>query len=420
MTHRVFAATAAAVVSILLQPTATAVQPNASTLIRNVMVFDGNQKSRSPVNVLIAGDAIVRVTADALAADGREVVDGKGRVLMPGLIDSHMHSSGNPNAFRQQALFGVTSSVGMWGAAPAEEKLLSIPEIRAVYKTAARGATVPGGHGDEERRSPVTVSDASDADAFVEARFTQGSDFLKIILGPPNLPMLSEATTKALIDAAHKRGRMAVAHVDGLKEAKMAVRLGIDALVHVFCDAAADDPLIRDMVSRRVFLVPTLTIRQGRIEAAWPWRGNAQSLLDNQAIAPMLSAEERRKISETTEGNSDCRQIAATNVARFNKAGVIVLAGSDAANPGTAWGASLHQELQLLVGAGLSPHAVLHAATAAPAERFGWTDRGRIAPGLRADLLLLECDPTSDIRCTARIGAVWQGGRRIERVAAGH
>jgi len=93
------------------------------------------------------------------------------------------------------------------------------------------------------------------------------------------------------------------------------------------------------------------------------------------------------------------------------------LCGTDAPNPGTTFGASMHEELALLVGAGLTPSAALTAATAAPAERFGLTDRGRIIVGARADLVLVDGDPTRDIQATRRIEGIWRGGHRFDRDA---
>jgi imidazolonepropionase-like amidohydrolase len=94
---------------------------------------------------------------------------------------------------------------------------------------------------------------------------------------------------------------------------------------------------------------------------------------------------------------------------------VEILAGSDAPNPGTAHGASLHHELELLVRAGLTPIEALRAATSAPARRFGLADRGRIAPGQRADLLLVAGDPTADILATRAIERIWKNGAVVER-----
>jgi imidazolonepropionase-like amidohydrolase len=73
------------------------------------------------------------------------------------------------------------------------------------------------------------------------------------------------------------------------------------------------------------------------------------------------------------------------------------------------------QELENLVGAGLHPEEALHAATGAPARRFSLTDRGRIAPGLSADLVLVEGDPTADITATRAIVGIWRRGTAVAR-----
>ena len=102
---------------------------------------------------------------------------------------------------------------------------------------------------------------------------------------------------------------------------------------------------------------------------------------------------------------------------RLAERGVPVLAGSDPPNAGTAFGASVHRELELMVAAGLSPIAALRAATSVPARVFDLNDRGRIAPGLRADLLLVEGDPTSDIVATRNIARIWKQGVPFDREA---
>jgi imidazolonepropionase-like amidohydrolase len=95
-------------------------------------------------------------------------------------------------------------------------------------------------------------------------------------------------------------------------------------------------------------------------------------------------------------------------VRQLHAAGVPLLAGTDAPNPGTTHGASLHREL--LVNAGLTTTEALAAATSVPARIFGLRDRGRIAPGMRADLLLVEGNPVRDMTDTRNIVAVWKKG----------
>jgi imidazolonepropionase-like amidohydrolase len=113
---------------------------------------------------------------------------------------------------------------------------------------------------------------------------------------------------------------------------------------------------------------------------------------------------------------------AAKAIKELKAAGVPILAGTDAPNPGTAYGVSLHEELLLLVGAGLTPMEALVAATSAPALAFHVPDRGRIARGLRADLVLVNGNPAEDILATRDIVAVYKAGiedrRETYRAAA--
>jgi adenine deaminase len=83
----------------------------------------------------------------------------------------------------------------------------------------------------------------------------------------------------------------------------------------------------------------------------------------------------------------------------------------------TAYGLSIHRELALLVAAGLRPTEALAAAASAPASCFGLADRGRIGPGLRADLVLVEGDPTVNVTATRSIVSVWRQGQRVDREA---
>ena len=93
----------------------------------------------------------------------------------------------------------------------------------------------------------------------------------------------------------------------------------------------------------------------------------------------------------------------------------MIVAGTDAPNPGTTYGASLHGELEMYVEDGLTPVEALTAATSAPAQAFHISDRGRIAPGLRADLLLVNGHPDEDIKATRNIQAVYKAGIQLDR-----
>ncbi|NDL57277.1 amidohydrolase family protein [Phytoactinopolyspora sp. XMNu-373] len=100
------------------------------------------------------------------------------------------------------------------------------------------------------------------------------------------------------------------------------------------------------------------------------------------------------------------------------EAGVPVLAGTDLTNPGTISGVSTLHEMQLLAAAGLPAEAALAAATSAPADLLGLTDRGRIAPGLRADLVLMNATSVDDVIGTYDITAIWKNGYSVDREPA--
>jgi imidazolonepropionase-like amidohydrolase len=140
----------------------------------------------------------------------------------------------------------------------------------------------------------------------------------------------------------------------------------------------------------------------------------------DERLAPFLSPQALETLTAPARRSaaSDARYAVARGATRMLwEAGVPILAGSDAPNDGTTYGASMHRELELLVEAGMRPIEALAAATAAPARAFGLDDRGRIVPGMRADLLLVEGDPTVDITATRRIAGVWKRGVRLDRQA---
>ena len=142
-------------------------------------------------------------------------------------------------------------------------------------------------------------------------------------------------------------------------------------------------------------------------------------LASDERVRSKLSKEwlESLKASMNVYPQGNFDDVLSTVFALHN-AGVEILAGTDVTRPdpkfgGLAHGASLHHELQLLVRAGLTPIEALQAATSTPARRFGLIDRGRIEPEARADLLLINGDPTMNISDTLSIREIWHRGVRL-------
>lgn len=242
------------------------------------------------------------------------------------------------------------------------------------------------------------VTAAEQAADFVKARLAEGSDFLKLVIDDgtvhgDDLPVMSPAVAAALTSAARAAGLRVVAHAVTAADVVTALDAGVDGLAHVWADLGPDDAasgrLARRVRDQGVFVVSTLAYFEA---------------VDAQAA-----------------GGAACVPPAGTRPpsarsARCARPAVPLLAGTDATPFAPAHGAGLHRELALLTrDGGLRPQEALTAATVLPTRHFGLADRGRIAPGLRADLLLVEGDPTHGVRALGAIAAVWRRGIRQAR-----
>jgi imidazolonepropionase-like amidohydrolase len=398
-------------------------ETGGALVFRDAHVFDGAQVLPR-TTVLVRNGRIVAVGPQVQAPDGARIIEAQGKTLLPGLIDSHTHVFG-PEVLRAALVFGVTTELDMFTSDAvltdirkelAGEKGSDIADLRS----AGILVTALGGHGTEYGLPIPTLSSPEQAQALVDARIAEGSDYIKIVydngkaLGM-SFPTLNQETLKTVIAAAHARKKLAVVHIGSLQGAREAVEAGADGLAHLFTDNPPEADFGRLVASHHAFVVPTLTVLE-----SVSGRGGGAALAEEPAIAPYLSPGGRAELNQVFPG----RARAATNYAvaeeavrQLRAAHVPVLAGTDAPNPGTTHGASLHRELELLVKAGLTPAEALAAATSVPAKQFGLEDRGTIAPGKRADLLLVDGDPTADIKVTRKIAGVWKLGVAVDRDA---
>jgi imidazolonepropionase-like amidohydrolase len=399
-----------------------AVFAQAPTVFRDVRVFDGSRAVEHR-DVLVRDGRIAAVGARIVAPANATVVDGRNRTLLPGLIDAHTHS--REGALLQAAVFGVTTELDMftdhaWAAKMRAEQDAGRATDRADLRSAGTLVTAPQGHGTEYGAAIPTISSPDSAQAFVDARLAEGSDYIKIILDDGHvyglsLPTLDTATLRAVIVAAHKRRRLAVVHVGDLAGARTAVAAGADGLMHLFVDLPPDADFARFVAAHRAFVVPTLVVLKSITGVP-----GGEPLTRDPRIAPYLPPADLAMLKRAfppIPGRAARYETAAATVKALVAAQVPVLAGTDAGNPGTDHGAALHRELELLVEAGLSPVQALAAATSVPARLFALPDRGRIAVGQRADLVLVDGDPTTDITATRAIAGVWKQGVPIDRAA---
>jgi imidazolonepropionase-like amidohydrolase len=200
-------------------------------------------------------------------------------------------------------------------------------------------------------------------------------------------------------------------HVLKLQDARDAIEVGADGLAHLFVDHLPDSAFAQFAAASHVFAIPTLSILEYLCGVA-----DSTPLINHPALAPYLSSTNRTQLQRRLPYRFGIYRVAEEAVQQLKAVGVPILAGTDAPF-GTIHGVSLHHELELLVKAGLTPVEALAAATSVPAHVFDLPDRGRIAVGLRADLLLVEGDPTSDITASRTISGVWKQGEAIDRQA---
>jgi imidazolonepropionase-like amidohydrolase len=364
-------------------PPGTGARTGKTALI-NVRVFDGTALSE-PATIVIEGGVIGTDPA------GAEVIDGDGGVLLPGLIDAHIHLH-DADTLDQMCAYGVTTALDMATWPPARVDALRGHVGSTDIRSAGIPATTSGSTHSHIPGFPSQglVDSPNAASQFVEERIADGSDYIKIIA---DIPGPDQRTMQALVEAAHDRGTRTVVHATTTVTFAMAVNAGADIITHVPIDRALDAAVVAQMAAAGTIAIPTLTMMKGIVETI------AKAAANSGAPA----------------GPGPDYEAARTTVAAMYKIGIPILAGTDAnATPGVPFsprhGESLHQELELLVDAGLPTLEALRAATSMPARYFGLNDRGVIGPGLRADLILLDGDPLADIRATRNIQRIWCAG----------
>ena len=429
----------------------TAAQESATSfVIRNARVFDG-EKVISDTSVVVADGKIVAVGPNVQVVSGAQVIDATGDTLMPGLIDSHVHVW-TRDVLASALAFGVTTELDMfmrWREAKRwkEQEYKGAYDV-ADFRTAGTCVTSPGGHGTEEGFSIPTIKDPDEAQAFVDARIAEGSDYIKIMYDfGDNYSVMSRKTLAAVVKAAHKRGKLVLVHIGSYEGAIEAIEAGADGLAHLPHDRRPAKDFGAFVKAHHMFVETTLAIPRFLFGTG----GGGETIVDDPLLAPYLltsdtdslkgitpikpevhgmllhqieqrknptpfEVRERESLKGITPDQYEAFSNGEETLRMLDRAGVPILVGTDAANGATA-GALMHAELETVVKAGLSPLKALTDATSVPAKIFSLNDRGRIEPGLRADLVLVRSDPTVDIGATKNIVAIWKQGVRFDREA---
>jgi imidazolonepropionase-like amidohydrolase len=415
----------------------TGVQAPDVTIITGATVINpGVSAPLANAVIVITGARITQVgpAASITAAPGADVIDARGKFVIPGLADMHNHLDDGGTTRPQNK---VRNLGRVLGAGITTVFTPSVPEGDfAKLKAAAAGdaspyarffGTGPGLTADGDQLGalspkPKTVAEAQ---AIVQTLVAMNVDAIKVMrddltwsstrrMEPMPLEIL-----QAVVDEAHRRGLKVHAHAPQLARAKEALRAGVDGLLHGVIDEAVDEDFIGLMKKNGASYVPTLTMfedvadvaaaarRQG---ASWDQLGLQPPGL-YQFFASPAGIQIFQSLLNNTAFAKERLPVLRANVKRVFDAGIPIVMGSDTGFFGVFLGAASQVEMELMVEAGLTPAQAIDAATINAARMIGRDkEQGSVEAGKVADVLILDGDPRDDIRSIRRIHRVLKGG----------
>lgn len=387
-----------------------------------LLPLDGSEPVEN-AKVLVKGDRIFAVLEGSVDIKHGVIIDGTGKFLIPGLTEMHGHIPGATTIDQglQDLLFlyvsqGVTTVRGMLGNRGQFELRDKINAGEVLGPTLYLGGPSFNGN---------TVSSPDNARQMVRDYAAAGWDFLKIH------PGLSRAEYDAMADEATKLSITWGGHVPadvGLERALEAGQTTIDHLdgYTTYTDgdtAPLDENKLAEVVKLTLetngAVVPTNHLMATLY--GLPLKSDLEAFEELKYITPAARAENRRSYQGRRSG-SDLAE-AQNNITNRDKilkaladAGATILLGSDAPQLYSVPGFSIHREMQAMAEAGLSPEQILTSGTSAAGEFFADKDTfGKIAPGQRADMILLERNPLEDISNMRSIVGVMVRGVWLSR-----
>lgn len=439
MTHRRLLwawATALAAVALFSRP---AVAKTLAITHVTVLSMAAEAPPRLDQTVVIEAGRVRAVSAahEARIPRGARRIDGRGKWLMPALTDAHVHLPNDHYALDRPGAVDTQDQLtpylvnGVLQVFNLSATALSVAQAREVEVGQVLGPHIANAamiDGDPPVRPGQTRVAATPADGRQTVRNIrfEGYRYVKVY------SRLSEDTYQAIVDEARQDGLKVVGHIPnsyrGHTAAAFVPGYGLVAHAEEFAKQSSDfsdadiDAFAKAAKANGTWLIATLTISDWiarETESLDPVRRlPTLKYLSPSVRAQWLLANPYQKAA-TPDRLARFRKIVDFNarlVRAFAREGIPILAGTDAMVPAAVPGFSLHDELEMLAQAGLSNRQVLEGATRLPAEWLGvGADRGTLAAGKRADLLLLDADPLADVANTRRIAAVIDGGRYLSR-----
>ena len=418
--------------------------PPSALLLRGGTIFDSRVGQMLPdQTILIRGERIEKVGPQSDLPDlpeGAQVLDASGKFIIPGLIDAHVHLVHRLDDahLTGDEVLPMFLAAGVTAIRDVGDTI--VPQKLIARHVAAHPESCPrlflcspliDGAPPYHRDIGWSLTDPEQVPAFVEDMAKWGVTTLKIYARTP------QAVGRRVIEEGHKHGLVVTAHL-GPYRAQDAVADGIDCLEHIWSvfnyiipedvrrtpghRASLDltNPLARDLIAqlvqRRVMVDPTLAVFRNMILLSDLESVNQHPDNARAPAALRQQWDEYRRRSNLTPATRELRHREFLKyqelTAMLYRAGVPILAGTDAPEPYVPPGFALLQELEMLVESGLPPGAALQSATMNNATAVKQESQlGSIEPGKLADLVILSADPTADIRNVRRIEKVIRGGR---------
>ena len=418
------------------------------TVLKNATVIDGSGAApRAHASLVLDGPKIQSITdSSAKLPANAIVIDVTGKFIMPSMINSHGHiglligtktASANytkDNAERhllQYQDYGV-QAVQVMGTDhdevyPWRDESQAGQLPGAYIYTAGRGFGVPQGMpplsmGMDQVYRPTTAEEArKDVDELAQHHPYLVKMWVDDFYG--QFPKMKPEIYTAIIDEAHKNHLRVAAHLFYAEDAQRLTDAGLDIFAHSVRDKEIPDSLIAEMKQKHVTYIPTLALD----EFAFAYQDDPSWLNDpffKDALEPgvyEMITSPKYKSDQQADKKAAIEKadlpIALRNVKKVYDAGIPVALGTDSgATPIRPFGFAEHQELELLVQAGLTPLEAITVATKNPADLLHISNKiGTLAPGLEANFILLDKDPSIEITNTRSINQVWKQGKKVSQ-----
>jgi imidazolonepropionase-like amidohydrolase len=429
-------------------------------VIDHVTIVDGNAVNPPIRNgaIVVQGDRIQQIgpRGNIRPGPGVTILDANGKWAIPGLIDAHVHfdQSGDiftrPDALdlRKQRPYaaeldwirqrlpvtlmrypasGVTSVVDMGGPTwrfDIREQTANTANSPRVALAGPLISTYSAAELETADPAVILAKSPEHARELVRAQISRKPDLIKILFIHNRTDDLDKqaAIVEAAIDESRKAGVRTAVHATELDTAKIALRAGADVLVHSVADRVVDAGFIDLIKSRNALYVTTLMVDE-KYDQVFRQAVNLTDIerrLGDPQVIDSWKELARIPPNEIPGGIPDIpiqnvRKNTFTNLQLLDSAGVRIAAGTDAGNIGTLHGPALHREFELMAEAGMRPTEILIAATKNAAAVMGKDkELGTLERGKLADLLLLDADPTRDIRNARKIFKVMKNGAFID------